>query len=54
MQEASDEFPDTLIDVTGLSLSQLDAIDESSLARVLRHMLDGTETGPVAGFQASI
>lgn len=54
MSEVTEELTETLIDVSGLSLSQLDSIDGTTLARVLRHVLDGEQAAPVAGFQSSI
>jgi FXSXX-COOH protein len=43
-----------LIDVTELSLRDLEAIDESALAEALRHVLDEEQPAPVAGFQSQI
>lgn len=54
MSEVTEELADALIDVTGLSLSQLDSIDGTSLAHVLRHILDGDQAAPVAAFQSSL
>jgi FXSXX-COOH protein len=54
MLDESGDFGEVLIDVSGLSLRDLDGISESSLAQALRHVLDDEETGPVAGFSSRI
>jgi FXSXX-COOH protein len=54
MPDTPNDFGDVLIDVTGLSLRDVDAMDESSLAEALRRVLDEEQTGPVAGFQSKI
>lgn len=54
MKDMSGDFGDTLIDVTGLTLRDLDAISETSLAEALRQVLDDEPAGPVAGFQSQI
>ncbi len=51
--EASDVNGD-LIDVTGLSLRDLDRIPESSLALALRQVLSSSDAGPSAGFSSRI
>ena len=43
-----------LIDVTGLSLRELDEIPERRLADALRQVLDADDSGPVAGFNSRI
>jgi FXSXX-COOH protein len=48
--ETAEEFGHPLIDVSGMSLRDLDEIGETSLAQTLRHVLDDDEIGPVAGF----
>jgi FXSXX-COOH protein len=53
MQDKPDDFGAGLIDVTGLSLHDLDAISESSLADALRQVLGDDQSEPVAGFQSS-
>jgi FXSXX-COOH protein len=54
MKDKSDDFGDSLIDVSQLSLRDLDEIGESSLAHALRQVLSDEPTGPVAGFQSKI
>jgi FXSXX-COOH protein len=55
MRDESDDFGDVLIDVTELSLRDLDTIGESSLGAALRYVLDGeAETRPVAAFSSRI
>ncbi|WP_326641511.1 FxSxx-COOH protein [Streptosporangium sp. NBC_01755] len=49
-----DSIESVLIDVTGLSLTDLDHIDDSHLKRALRRILDNDDTGPAAGFTSSI
>jgi FXSXX-COOH protein len=51
--EASDISGD-LIDVTGLSLRDLDAVPDSSLALALRQALSGSDAAPSAGFSSRI
>ncbi|WP_344970414.1 FxSxx-COOH cyclophane-containing RiPP peptide [Streptosporangium fragile] len=43
-----------LVDVTGLSLADLDRVDNFHLKHALRRILDDDNTGPVAGFTSSI
>ena len=45
-----------MLDVTGLSFSDLEALGSSSLAHALKRVLarDEDSTDPVVGFQASI
>ncbi|MBT2227904.1 FxSxx-COOH cyclophane-containing RiPP peptide [Nonomuraea sp. NEAU-A123] len=54
----SDELtePPGLVDVSGLSLADLDKVDESALAHALRMLLRAGEDamGPIAGFSQSI
>ena len=40
MRDEPSDVGDVLIDVTELSLGDLEAIDESTLAQALRHVLD--------------
>jgi FXSXX-COOH protein len=47
------EFGNGLIDINGLSLSDLDEVGDS-LALAVRRLLDNKETGPVAGFSSAI
>lgn len=54
MPDAPDGSGTALIDVTGLSLHDLETISESSLAAALRHVLDEEQATPVAGFQSRI
>lgn len=55
MRDESTDLGDVLIDVTDLSLRDLDSIGETSLLRALRHVLDSeADTGPVAGFSSRI
>jgi FXSXX-COOH protein len=48
------EYGGGLIDVTGLSLNDLRGIEGSRLEAALRRLVEEPESGPVAGFQASI
>lgn len=43
-----------LLDVTSLTLEELDQIDHPTLRRVLQRILDDKDTGPVAGFSSSL
>ena len=54
MPDVPDDLGNALIDVTGLSLRHLETISESSLAQVLRQVLDDEQAVPVAGFQSQI
>jgi FXSXX-COOH protein len=54
MHNETDDFSDDLIDVTGLSLRELDRLPESSLALALRQVLASDGTGPSAGFSARV
>ncbi len=54
MADTPGDFGDVLIDVTGLSLRDLSAISESSLAQSLQLVLEDDRSGPVAGFQSQI
>jgi FXSXX-COOH protein len=54
MPDAPDGSGTALIDVTGLTLRDLETISESSLAAALRHVLDEEQAAPVAGFQSRI
>ncbi|MEU3166777.1 FxSxx-COOH cyclophane-containing RiPP peptide [Streptosporangium sp. NPDC006930] len=49
-----DSIKSNLIDVTGLSLTDLDHIDNPSLKRALRRILEDDSAGPAAGFTSSI
>ncbi|GAA3407974.1 FxSxx-COOH cyclophane-containing RiPP peptide [Streptosporangium vulgare] len=49
-----DSIGSNLIDVTGLSLSDLDHIDSPHLKRALRRILEDDSAGPAAGFTSSI
>ena len=54
MGEKTDiEYGGGLIDVTGLSLRDLEEIDDSSLATALRR-LDQADSSPFAGFQSAL
>jgi FXSXX-COOH protein len=48
------DFSGDLIDVTGLSLRDLDRVPESSLALALRQVLSSSDTGPSAGFSSRV
>ena len=52
--EITEESGHALIDVSGMSLRDLDEIGESSLADALRHVLEDDEIGPAAGFTARV
>ncbi|GAA3023310.1 MULTISPECIES: hypothetical protein [Streptosporangium] len=43
-----------LVDVTGLTLADLDRIEGSPLKDALRHILDDDDMGPVAGFSSVV
>ncbi|MER6826318.1 FxSxx-COOH cyclophane-containing RiPP peptide [Streptosporangium sp. NPDC000563] len=49
-----DYIKSNLIDVTGLSLTDLDHIDNPNLKRALRRILEDDSAGPAAGFTSSI
>jgi FXSXX-COOH protein len=48
------EFTGELIDVTGLTLRDLDQVEPSRLAQALRQVLEEEEIGPVARFGSRI
>jgi len=54
MHDETVDFGQVLIDVTGMSLRDLDAISESRLAETLQRVLADDETGPVAGFTSRV
>ncbi|MGC5010392.1 hypothetical protein ACLQ2R_06465 [Streptosporangium sp. DT93] len=43
-----------LVDVTGLTLADLDRIEGSAFRDALRHILDDDDMGPVAGFSSVV
>jgi hypothetical protein len=43
-----------LVDVTGLTLADLDRIEGSTFKDTLRHILDDDDMGPVAGFSSIV
>jgi FXSXX-COOH protein len=53
-EESNDDFGHTLIEVSGMSLRDLDKMDDSSLAQALRQVLADDEIGPVAGFTSRV
>jgi FXSXX-COOH protein len=48
--ESEEESGSVLIDISGMSLRDLDEIDGTSLAQALRRVLDDDDIAPVAGF----
>jgi FXSXX-COOH protein len=54
MHNETDDFSGGLIDVTGLSLRDLDGLPESTLAVALRNVLASDGAGPSAGFSARL
>jgi FXSXX-COOH protein len=54
MHNEADDFSGDLIDVTGLSLRELDGLPESNLALALRQVLASDGAGPSAGFSARV
>ena len=50
----TEEFRSDLIDVTGLSLDDLEAVPESSLAVALREVLAANDAGTSAGFSSRL
>lgn len=54
MHDEAADFGQVLIDVTDMSLRDLDEISESRLAEALRRVLADDETGPVAGFTSRV
>jgi FXSXX-COOH protein len=54
VREDAGDIGDGLIDVTELSLGDLNEIDQSTLAQALRHVLGDDQAEPVAGFQSHI
>jgi FXSXX-COOH protein len=54
MHNETDDFSSGLIDVTGLSLRDLERLPESSLAVALRDVLTSDGAGPSAGFSARL
>ncbi|MEU8247249.1 FxSxx-COOH cyclophane-containing RiPP peptide [Nonomuraea sp. NPDC048916] len=53
-EKSAEEYGGGLIDVSGLSLSDLDALDQPSLALALRRLVEDAGSGPVAGFQSAL
>ncbi|GAA0966069.1 hypothetical protein GCM10009555_007030 [Acrocarpospora macrocephala] len=54
-KERSVEYGAGLVDVTGLSLKDLDGIAPSTpLNHALRRLVEDTDSGPAAGFQSAI
>lgn len=54
MADETAGFGTDLIDVTGLSLHDLNDLGDSTLAHSLRRLLDDDDAAPVAGFTAMI
>jgi hypothetical protein len=54
MQGGTSEFSGDLIDVTGLSLRDLDKLPQSSLILALREVLTSDCVGTSAGFSARV
>lgn len=54
MQDESTGFGDVLIDVSGLSLRDLNEVDETVISHALRRVLGEEDEGPVAGFSSRI
>jgi FXSXX-COOH protein len=54
MPDTRDDLGDALIDVTGLSLRDVDALDETSLAEALRRVLAEAQPAAVASFSSKI
>jgi FXSXX-COOH protein len=54
MRVDTDEFTSDLIDVTGLSLKDLETLPESSLTVALREVLAANGTGTSAGFSSRL
>jgi len=54
IQGGTGEFSGDLIDVTGLSLRDLDKLPESSLILALREVLTSDRAGTSAGFSARV
>jgi FXSXX-COOH protein len=50
----AEEFSSDLIDVSGLSLADLEALPDSSLAVALREVLAGDDVGTSAGFSSRL
>lgn len=48
------DFSGELVDVSGVSLRELDHVDPSRLAQALRQVLEEADSGPVAGFGSRI
>ncbi|WP_248962415.1 FxSxx-COOH cyclophane-containing RiPP peptide [Sphaerisporangium perillae] len=53
LSEPDADFATDVIDVTGLSLVDLDGVQGSALDQALRRLIE-VGSGPVAGFNASI
>jgi FXSXX-COOH protein len=52
--QSNEYFGHILIDVSGLSLRDLDGIGDSSISHALREVLADDEIGPSAGFTSSV
>lgn len=54
MSVEAEDFSSDLIDVTGLSLRDLDGLPESSLTIALREVLTRNDAGTSAGFSSRL
>ncbi len=54
MDGTDGDFTGDLVDVTGLSLRDLDEVPETSLALALRQVLSGSAAGSPAGFSSRL
>ena len=54
MPDDAGDFSGALIDVSGISLADLNQIGESRITVALRRVLEDEDTGPVAGFTSRI
>ncbi|GAA1265892.1 hypothetical protein GCM10009677_17530 [Sphaerisporangium rubeum] len=54
LSKVGEELGEALIDVHRSPLIELDVLDDSVVDQALRHVFKGSDSGPVAGFTASI
>jgi len=53
-EKAVPEYGGGLVDVTGLSLSDLEGLKGSKLESAMRRFVEEADSGPVAGFQSAV
>ncbi|MEV5329037.1 FxSxx-COOH cyclophane-containing RiPP peptide [Nonomuraea fastidiosa] len=54
MTSKETEYGGGLVDVSGLSLTELESLPASRLTTALKRLVDEVDSGPVAGFQSAL